>query len=269
MPRTRRRSTIPSSPRWARSAPIPFIEPGGARGDLISEHVNGREGPEVFKRCPPPDAARDRHSGEHRRRDPRAQGPQRRAREGLRRAARDEGRGDRRKRHDPARQVRQHGRSDGARGGLACLLSGRRRHHDGDGPRPRHRPRRRQAGGGGRQPDGSETRDRRRRRGGGRRAADAIEGDRLERGDRADRHDLRQRGTRDRPLSGRGDGSGGQGWFDHRRGRRVVFDRGRGRRGDAVRSRLYLADLRDGSQADARRARRAPCSSSSIASSRR
>ena len=65
--------------------------------------------------------------------DARSEGPQRRARQVLRRAAHHQGRRHRRQGDRARRQVREHGRADGARSRLEDQRRRRRRHHDRDG----------------------------------------------------------------------------------------------------------------------------------------
>jgi hypothetical protein len=83
----------------------------------------------------------------------------------VRRSAHHQGRRHRRQGDRAFRQVREHGRPDGARSGLEAERRGRRRHHDRDRSRPGHRPRRRQGGCRRHEPDGPEARHRPGRRG--------------------------------------------------------------------------------------------------------
>src|SRR4030095_2559808 len=146
-------------------------------------------------------------------------------------------------------QVREHGRTDGARGGEQDQRRGGRRHHDRDGAGAGHLPRGVEARGRGHEPDGAEAR---RREGGGgdRRGAGQDEETHARlRGDRAGGHDLGQQRRDDRAHPGRGHAEGGQGGRDHGRGGQVDGHRPRGGRGHAVRPRLPLALLRDGPRA--------------------
>ena len=120
----------------------------------------------------------------------------------------------------------------------------RRRHHHGHGAGPGDLSRRREERHRRRQPDGDQARHRQGRRGDRGVAQGAIEaGDRPD--DRPGRHDLGEPRRDHRPDHRRSDGEGRQGRRHHRRGGEDARDVARGRRGDAVRSRLSLAVLRD------------------------
>ena len=88
------------------------------------------------------------------------QGPQRRHRQELRRAAHHQGRRHRRQGDRAQGQVREHGRADGARSGLEDQRHRRRRHHHRDRSRPGDRPRGHEVGRGRHEPDGPQARHR-------------------------------------------------------------------------------------------------------------
>ena len=185
-----------------------------------------------------------------------AEGPQRRPRQELRRAADHQGRRHRRQGDRALRQVREHGRADGARGRQQDEHGRRRRHDDRDHSRPRHGARGCQGGGRGHEPDGSQAR---RRHGGRRRRQghpEALEEGLDQRRDRAGRHHLGQWRHRDRPDAGRGHEEGRQRGRHHRRGGEVARNRARRRRGHAVRPRLSEPVFRHQCREDDRRARR-------------
>ena len=97
----------------------------------------------------------------------------------------DQRRCDGRQGNRAARQVREHGRADGARSRLQDQRRGRRRHHHGNGSGPGDRARRLQVGGRRHEPDGSEARH---REGGGsrrRRHQEALQEGQVERRNRA------------------------------------------------------------------------------------
>ena len=96
--------------------------------------------------------------------DARPQGPQRRARQVRWLAAHHQGRGDGGEGDRARRQVREHGRADGARSRLQDQRKGRRRHHDGDVARAVDRAGRREVRGRRNESDGSEARRRSRGR---------------------------------------------------------------------------------------------------------
>ena len=185
-------------------------------------------------------------------------GPQRRSRQELRGAADHQGRCHRRQGDRAQRQVREHGRADGARGGQQNEHGSRRRHDDGDHSRPRDGARRGQGGSRGDEPDGSQAR---RRHGGRCRRqghSKALEEGLDKRRDRAGRHHLGEWRRRDRPDVGRSDEEGRQRGCHYRRGSKVARNRARRGRGHAVRPRLYQPVFRHQCGEDARRTRRRP-----------
>ena len=115
----------------------------------------------------------------------------------LRRAAHHQGRRHRRQGDRARRQVREHGRPDGARGRLQDQRRRRRRHHHRDRARPGDRPRGRQVGRRRHEPDGPQARHRPRRR---RRSSKDIKARAKkvvdQRRDRPGRHHLGQRRRR-------------------------------------------------------------------------
>ena len=138
---------------------------------LISSHLisrsiehHGCQRRKIFHRRPRQDAARRRHPRQRREGHARPQGPQRRHRQVLRRSAHHQGRRHRRQGDRARRQVREHGRPDGARSGLEDQRHRRRRHHHRDRARPGDRPGRRQGRRRRHEPDGPEARHRPRRR---------------------------------------------------------------------------------------------------------
>ena len=185
----------------------------------------------------------------------RPQGPQRGARQELRRAADHQGRCDRGQGDRALRQVREHGRADGARGGVQDQRRRRRRHHHGHHPRRRDRARGCQVGGRRHEPDGPQARRRPRGRGRGQGPAGPLEEGHHLGGDRPGRHDLVERRRRGRQDAGRGDAEGRQRGRDHGRGGQEPGHRARRGRGHAVRPRLHLALLRHQRREDAGRAR--------------
>ena len=88
------------------------------RSDKSKERNNGCQRREILRRRARAHAARRRHPRQRREGHARPQGPQRRDRQELRRAAHHQGRRDRRQGDRARRQVREHGRADGARGRL-------------------------------------------------------------------------------------------------------------------------------------------------------
>ena len=182
-------------------SPLPF-EARDARApqgdDRIGVEIHVSQGSKIFTGCARAHAARRRRLGQCGQGDARPQGPQCRAREVVRRPAhhqrrRDGGEGDR------ARgQVREHGRADGARGGVKDLRHRRRRDHHCDPARAGHRQGRREVGRRWREPDGSEARRRHGRNCRSRRAEGQGQEGHLQRRDRASRHHLRQWRPRDR-----------------------------------------------------------------------
>ncbi len=104
-------------------------------------------------------------SGRRRDGDAGPQGPQRRAREELRRADRDQGRRHRRQGDRARRPVREHGRADGEGGRLQDLRRRRRRHHHRDRAGALDLHRGHQDGGRGPRPDVDQARHRPRGRG--------------------------------------------------------------------------------------------------------
>ena len=82
---------------------------------------NGCQGSPILGRRARQDAARRRHPRPRGARDARPQGPQRRARQELRRPAHHQGRRHRRQGDRARGQVREHGRPDGARGRVQDL----------------------------------------------------------------------------------------------------------------------------------------------------
>ena len=83
------------------------------------EDTHGCQGRSLRRRCPRAHAARRRHPRRRGEGHARPEGPQRGARQELRRAAHHQGRRDRRQGNRAGRQVREHGRADGARSRLA------------------------------------------------------------------------------------------------------------------------------------------------------
>ncbi len=131
----------------------------------------------------------------------------------------------------------------------------RRRHDDRDRPRAGDLPRGQQARRRGPQPDGNQARHRQGGRGRRRVAQEARQADQGPEGDRARRHDQRQRRQGDRRQARRGDAEGRQGRRHHRRREQDGRDDARSGRGHAVRPRLPLAVLRHRSRAHGGRAR--------------
>ena len=216
------------------------------------DSTDGCQGSQVFDRRADQDA-QGRHDPRRRGQgDAGPEGPQRRAREELRRAADHQGRRDRRQGDRALRQVREHGRADGARGGLEDQRRRRRRHDHRHHPGRGDRARGCEVGGRRHEPDGPQARRRPRGRGDRQGPRQPLEeGDHLG-GDRPGRHDLGQRRRRDRQDAGRGDAEGRQRGRDHGRGGQEPRDRARRRRGHAVRPRLHLALLRHRQREDAR-----------------
>ena len=95
----------------------------------------------VSWRCARAHAARRRHPRQRGQGDAGPEGPQRRPRQVLRRAAHHQGRRHRRQGDRARRQVREHGRADGARSRPEDQRHRRRRHHHGDRARPGDRAR--------------------------------------------------------------------------------------------------------------------------------
>ena len=176
-------------------------------------------------------------------------------REVLRRSAHHQGRRHRRQGDRARRQVREHGRPDGARSGLEDQRHRRRRHHHRDRSGPGHRPRGRQGGRRRHEPDGPEARHRPRRRRGRQGHPGPRQEGRVLRGGRPGRHDLGQRRQGDRRDDRPGDAEGRQRGRHHGRGGQDRRDRARRRRGHAVRPRLPLAVLHHQRREDGRRAR--------------
>ena len=201
----------------------------------------------------------------------RAARPQRRARQEVGLADRHQGRRDGRQGDRARRAVPQHGRADGARGGVQDLGRRRRRHHHrdragrGDLPRgPQERHRRRVA-------DGDQARHRQ----GGRgrwstssRSSAATVTDELE-GDRAGRDHLRQRrqGRSARSSPSAMDKVGKDGTITVEEAK-LDRDHLRHRRGHGVRQGLHLALLRDREGGAWRPSSRTPSSCSTRRSSR-
>ena len=141
------------------------------------ERRHGSERRQVRRERPRADAARRGHPGRRGEGHARPEGPQRGARQELRRAADHQGRRDRRQGDRARRQVREHGRADGARGGLEDQRRRRRRHHHRDRAGPGDRPRGRQGGGRRHEPDGPQARHRQGRGRGRRRAGEEHQED--------------------------------------------------------------------------------------------
>ena len=205
---------------------------------------HGCERSTFWRRRPRPHDPRRRYPGRLGQGHARPQGPQRRARQVVRRAAHHQGRRHRRQGDRAFGQVREHGRPAGARSGDPDVGHRRRRHHHGDRARPGDRARRRQVGRRRHEPDGPQARHRPRRRMGDRRTQEPLEEGLDQRRDRPGRHRLGQRRQGDRRHDRQGDGQGRQGRRDHRRGSQEHGDRARGRRRHAVRPRLPLALFR-------------------------
>ena len=139
---------------FAGAEPTDYVRarrPGGAelrtaaqdpfQTSIIGENSDGRQRSQIFAGRARTDAARRRHSRQRRQGDARPEGPQRRPRQVVRRAAHHQGRRHRRQGDRACRQVREHGRADGARGRLQDSDSRRRRHHHRDRDRPGDRAR--------------------------------------------------------------------------------------------------------------------------------
>ena len=105
--------------------------------DIQELTTHGCQRRKVLHRRARPDAARRRHPRQRGEGHARSQGPQRRHRQVVRRPAHHQGRRDRRQGDRARRQVREHGRADGARSRLEDERRRRRRHHDRDGARRR------------------------------------------------------------------------------------------------------------------------------------
>ena len=173
----------------------------------------------------------------------------------YRRAAHHQGRRDRRQGDRACRQVREHGRPDGARGGLEDQRPRRRRHHHRDRARRVDHEGGHQVGRRRHEPDGPQARHRpRRRRGRQGHRAPRQEGAVLRR-DRAGRHHRREWRQVDRRDDRRRDEEGRQRGRHHGRGGQDRRDRARRRRGHAVRPRLSLALLHHQRREDGGRAR--------------
>ena len=222
---------------------------------LNKRNENGSQRRKILRRRAREDAARRRHPGQRRARYARPEGPQRRPREVVRRPAHHQGRRDGRQGDRARGQVREHGRADGARGGVEDQRHRRRRHHHRDRARPVDRQGRRQVGRRRHEPDGPEARHRPRGRRGGEGPREAVEEDQHLRRGRPGRHDLGQRRQDGRRHDRRGDAEGRQRGRDHGRGGEVARDRARGRRGHAVRPRLHLPVLHHQRREDDRRSR--------------
>ena len=134
---------------WAcsRRAPPRPRPPDPPRHDRPSgDSTDGCQGSQVLDRRPDQDAQGRPDPQRRGQGHARPQGPQRRARQELRRAADHQGRRDRRQGDRALRQVREHGRADGARGRHQDQRRRRRRHHHRHHPRRGDRPRGRQGG---------------------------------------------------------------------------------------------------------------------------
>ena len=219
------------------------------------EHHHGCKRSPIRRRRPHPPDPRRRYPGRRGQGDARPQGPQRRARQVLWRAAHHQGRRDGRQGDRAFGQVREHGRPARARSRDPDLRHRRRRHHHGDRARPGDRARRRQVGRRRHEPDGPQARHRHggRARDGG--AQDPLPQGLDQRGDRPGRHGVGQRRQGDRRHAGQGDGQGRQGRRHHGRGGQELRDRARGGRRHAVRPRLPLALLHHQRREDDLRAR--------------
>ena len=186
----------------------------------------------------------------------RPQGPQRRARQELRRAADHQGRGDGRQGDRALRQVREHGRADGARGGLARPATSPATAP----PRRPSWPPRSCARAAKSVAAGMNPMDLKR---GIDLAVEAVVKDLEGRSKKVTTsEEIAQVGTissqrrrRDRQDAGRGDAEGRQRGRDHGRGGEEPGDRARRGRGHAVRPRLHLALLHHQRREDAGRAR--------------
>ena len=110
----------------------------------------------------------------------------------LRRAAHHQGRRHRRQGNRACRQVREHGRADGARSRLEDQRPRRRRHHHRDGARRLDPARRHQAGRRRHESDGPQARHRSRRRRGRQGHQGARQEGEIVRRDRPGRHHRRQ-----------------------------------------------------------------------------
>ncbi len=203
-----------------------------------------------------PHPGRRQRAGRHGQGDARAARPQRRHREVLGRPDGDQGRRHRGQGDRARGQVRQPRRADGQGGRLQDLRHRRRRDDDGDGAGAGDLPRGGQDGGRRPQPDGAQARDGEGGREDRRGAQEDLQADQGAEGRRPGRDDQRQRRRVHRQDHRRGDGEGRQGRRRHHRGGQVDGDHARRRRGDAVRSRLHLALLRDRRGADGGQARR-------------
>ena len=184
-----------------------------------------------------------------------AEGPQRRHRQEVRQPHDHQGRRDRRQGDRARGPVREHGRPDAEGSRHEDLRRRGRRDHHRDRARAGDLQGRAEERDGGRRPDGAAARHRQGRRGRGEGAGEALEVHQGQEGDRPGRDDRVEQRRDDRHPDQRGDGEGRQGRRHHRRGVEVRGDgAGRGR-GHAVRPRLSLAVLRDGSRAHGSRAR--------------
>ena len=203
-----------------------------------------------------PHSGRRQRAGRHGQGDARPARPQRRHRALLGRPDGDQGRRHCRQGDRARGQVRQPRRADGQGGRLQDLRHRRRRDDHGDRAGAGDLPRGREDGGRRPQPDGAQARHRQGGREDRRGAQEDLQADQGPEGRGAGRDDQRQRRRVHRQDHRRGDGEGRQGRRRHHRRGQVDGDHARRRRGDAVRSRLHLAVLRDRRGADGGQARR-------------
>ena len=187
------------------------------------------------------DAARGRHPGGRREGDAGSEGPQRGAGQVVRRAADHQGRRDGRQGDRAQRQVREHGRADGARSREQDQRHRRRRHDDGDRSGAGDRARGREGGGRRHEPDGPQARHRSGRGEGRRGDQEAVEEDQDSNSEVAQVGTIAANGEPRSAIHRQGDGKGRQRGRDHGRGGEEPGDRARRRRGHAVRPRLPLA----------------------------
>ena len=186
-----------------------------------------------------PHAARRQHPRQRRQGDPGPQGPQRRPRKVVRRAALDQGRRHRRQGNRAGRQVREPRRPADPRSRLQDQRQGRRWHHHRHGPGPGHRRRRPEVGRRRHEPDGPEAR---RRQGRVARSSTHIKATSKKVTTNQEIAQVgaisRQRRQRNRRHDRQGDGKGRQRRRDHGRRSQEPRDRARSRRRHAVRPRL-------------------------------
>ena len=217
---------------------------------------NGCQRRKILHRRARPHAARRRHPRQRGEGDARPQGPQRRDRQesyGAPRITKDG--------VTVAKEIELEDKFENMGAQMVREVAqktndhGRRRHHHRDRAGAGDRARRRQVGRRRHEPDGPQARHRhrgRRRRQGHR---EARQEGRLLGRSRPGRHHLVERRRQDRQDDRRGDAEGRQRGRHHGRGGQGARDRGRDRRGHAVRPRLSLALLHHQCREDDGRAR--------------